>query len=145
MKFVVNWFIRHFYAFLYFFGLTGILSTILVIPLPQKFNILTQLPLSLIVVSIILVGVGVWGVKRRSDTKSQFFKAMSTVTLIPGILSIFVALFGTSLFYWGIVRLDIQYTKELLDITLSSMVVGIWILSIIYLGLGMFFWFLSKK
>lgn len=133
-----------FFRSLYFLGLTLLLPYILAVN--AQFEISYFNPNTLLIVAISLITIGIVGMYFNKRSWKKTFFSLSLLTLIPGILSLLVILYGKSfiltLFEKSII--SIEQFKPLIDAYLDRLP-HLWILSISYILVGVALFFVGKK
>ncbi len=99
----------------------------------------------ILTIAVVLILGSFMGYVAQKGTLARALRALSKVTLIPGLIGILFSLFGKTAFLTIIGSVVTQEATNLLTVYIDQAVPKVQALTIVYILLGLFLWYIANK
>jgi len=144
MNKIYSWILRRIFSFFYVLGLSFIIPFLLATYLPEemavKYSSLNFLIISVILLSIAVIGTFI----TREEELSRTFRSLAFYSLVPGVISLATTVFGKDF----LINILTKYNKALepiIIIYINSKITKLWFLTAAYIVLGLILFYISRK
>lgn len=138
------------FKLMYLAGLTVIIPFVLSIDVPHAVGLWAGTQRALFAFSLFFIGFSFYGVyNEKRQSLSKTLRTMGFMTLIPGGISLFFAIFGKHVLpalYSLISSLpDIERLNDLINVAVENSINRVWYLTMSYIVLGLLLYHLSNR